>query len=101
MDNGKKPFESFGSPSFDLGSYPSPRTKCVYASYPPKGAGRGLMSAQRLIVFEHESALGNAPAHKLFDLVSVAKTVGVTRSFSDYSVSVGDAPAAVKIVEKI
>jgi len=66
-----------------------------------RSAGRGLMSAQRLIVFEHESALGNAPAYKLFDLVSVAKTVEVPRSFNDYAVSVGDAPAAVKIVEKI
>ena len=34
-----------------------------------RSAARGEMAARRLIVFRHESALGNAPAHKLFDLV--------------------------------
>ncbi len=54
-----------------------------------RSAARGLMSAQKLIVFKHDSELGNAPAHKLFDLVNVGKTSeGVARSFKDYSVSI-------------
>ena len=36
-----------------------------------RSAARGLMSAQKLIVFRHESALGNAPANKLLDLVNI------------------------------
>lgn len=54
-----------------------------------RSAARGLMSAQKLIVFKHESELGNAPAHKLFDLVKVERTSeGVARSFKDYSVTI-------------
>ena len=53
-------------------------------------AARGKMAVRELIVFQHDSELGNAPAHKLFSLVQVAKKDGVTapRSYSDYSVSV-------------
>lgn len=38
-----------------------------------RSAARGLMSAQKLIIFKHDSILGNAPANKLFDLVKVEK----------------------------
>ncbi len=38
-----------------------------------RSAARGLMSAQKLIVFRHDSELGNAPANKLFDLVKIKK----------------------------
>lgn len=54
-----------------------------------RSAARGLMSAQKLIVFRHASELGNAPANKLFDLVKVEKiTNDVPRSFKDYAVSI-------------
>ena len=54
-----------------------------------RSAARGLMSAQKLIVFKHDSVLGNAPANKLFDLVRVEKICeGAPRSFSDYSVTI-------------
>lgn len=54
-----------------------------------RSAARGLMSAQKLIVFKHDSILGNAPANKLFDLVSVKRvSVDVARDFSDYSVCI-------------
>lgn len=54
-----------------------------------RSAARGLMSAQKLIVFKHDSELGNAPANKLFDLVKVEKVCeGAPRSFSDYLVTV-------------
>lgn len=53
-----------------------------------RSAARGLMSARSLIVFKHNSELGNAPANELFDLVKVEKTCdGVPRSFADYKVS--------------
>ena len=54
-----------------------------------RSASRGLMSARKLIVFKHESELGNAPANQLFDLVKVEKTGGdVARSFTDYKVTI-------------
>ena len=53
-------------------------------------AARGLLSAQKLIVFKHDSALGNAPANKLFDLVKVEKVQSevIPRSFADYNVTI-------------
>lgn len=69
-----------------------------------RSAARGLMSAQKLIVFKHDSILGNAPANKLFDLVSVKKTCeGAPRSFQDYTVCVDkdNAPSNVHIEEII
>lgn len=55
-----------------------------------RSAARGLMSARKLIVFEHNSKLGNAPANKLFDLVKITKKPEVEspRSFSDYDVTI-------------
>ena len=69
-----------------------------------RSAARGLMSAQKLIVFKHDSTLGNAPANKLFDLVKVEKVCdGAPRSFHDYVVSVDyeNVPAMVKVEELI
>ena len=69
-----------------------------------RSAARGLMSAQKLIVFKHDSELGNAPAHKLFDLVKVEKkSQNVARSFSDYSVTINNdnLPNGVTIEELI
>ena len=53
-------------------------------------AARGMMATQKLIIFQHDSALGNAPSHKLFDLVKIAKKpdVAVPRKFVDYEVTV-------------
>lgn len=55
-----------------------------------RSAARGEMSARKLIVFEHESALGNAPAHVLFDRVTVTRPESVTpaRAFAEYTVTV-------------
>lgn len=52
-----------------------------------RSAARGLMSTQKLVVFKHDSALGNAPAHSLFDLVSIerADKTKPARSFNDYN----------------
>ena len=69
-----------------------------------RSAARGLMSAQKLIVFKPDSVLGNAPANKLFDLVKVKKVCdGAPRSFSDYTVTIDKAglPANVTVDELI
>jgi len=69
-----------------------------------RSAARGLMSPQRLIVFKHESELGNAPAHKLFDLVKITgKTDRPARSVSDYDITVDkdNLPSGVSLLEII
>ena len=63
-------------------------------------AARGKMAVRELIVFRHDSELGNAPAHKLFELVHAAKRneeIAAPRSYSDYAVTVDEAqlPAGV------
>jgi CRISPR-associated protein Csd2 len=66
-----------------------------------RSAARGLMSMRRVIAFKHDSPLGNAPAHKLFDLVKVKRKqdVAVPRAFSDYEVSVAAPPEGVSLIE--
>lgn len=49
-----------------------------------RSASRGTMAPQALLVFKHSTALGNAPAHKLFERVKVESSVPVARSFLDY-----------------
>lgn len=50
-------------------------------------AARGLMTTRRLVVFEHETALGNAPAADLFDrVICERRTEGPARSFTDYEI---------------
>lgn len=69
-----------------------------------RSAARGLMSAQKLIVFRHDSVLGNAPANKLFDRVKIEKNcAGSPRSFSDYTVTIDKEglPEAIKVEELI
>ena len=55
-------------------------------------AARGKMAVRELIVFKHDSELGNAPAYKLFELVDVQRRDGVDapRAYADYSVSVDE-----------
>ena len=55
-------------------------------------AARGKMAVRELIVFKHDSELGNAPAYKLFDSVTVQRKpdVDAARSYRDYTVTVAD-----------
>ena len=55
-------------------------------------AARGKMAVRELIVFKHESELGNAPSYKLFDAVTVSRNNGVDvpRSYRDYTVTVAE-----------
>ena len=53
-------------------------------------AARGKMASRELIIFKHDSEYGNAPAHKLFDLVHVDRKdeSDSPRSYKDYTVTV-------------
>ncbi|MDE0239857.1 MAG: type I-C CRISPR-associated protein Cas7/Csd2 [bacterium] len=83
-----------------------------------RSAARGEMAARRLILFRHESKLGNAPAHKLFERVTVKRIHGgedyepgdprahnlpPARAWSDYRVYIDsdNLPAGVEIVERV
>lgn len=70
-----------------------------------RSASRGTMAPQKLIVFKHQSTLGNAPAHKLFERVTVQRKVNVpvARSFSDYDVTVNKSnlPAGIELIEML
>lgn len=65
----------------------------------------GSMNPRALIVFKHDSKLGAAPSHKLFDLVKVTKKpeVEVPRSFSDYDVTIDEPglPDGVTLIRRI
>jgi CRISPR-associated protein Csd2 len=71
-----------------------------------RSAARGLMTTQGLVVFKHDSALGNASAHKLFDLVKVVRQTDSSmpaRSFADYKISIDKAnvPAGITVESKL
>ncbi|EJG08366.1 CRISPR-associated protein, Csd2 family [Methanofollis liminatans DSM 4140] len=67
-------------------------------------AARGKMSARKLIVFKHESELGNCQSHILFDKVKVEHLSRdlPPRSFADYNVTIADdIPKGVELIEKL
>jgi CRISPR-associated protein Csd2 len=69
-----------------------------------RSAARGLMSSRKLFVFKHDSKMGNAPAHKLFDLIDIQRAEGSSgpaRSFKDYTVTVSDVPNGVELDVKL
>lgn len=73
-----------------------------------RSAARGEMSTRGLYVFKHDSELGNAPAHQLFDLVQVKRNPErnpdePARDFADYKVTVNEAslPAGVTLLRQV
>lgn len=70
-----------------------------------RSAARGEMTTRGLYVFKHDSELGSAAAHALFDRVRVQckPEVDVPRSFSDYEVAVNEAdmPPGVSLLRKV
>ena len=71
-----------------------------------RSAARGEMTARKLIVFKHESAMGNAPAHVLFDKVKVSRVDGEAdtpaRSYANYQVTIDkNLPQGVSVSELI
>jgi CRISPR-associated protein Csd2 len=82
-----------------------------------RSAARGEMATRRLIIFRHASALGNAPAHKLFERVKTwrvhkgeRRPIGAdeidnwpaARAFSDYAITIDtvDLPEGVDVIER-
>lgn len=69
-----------------------------------RSAARGEMTARKLIVFKHETALGSEPAHKLFDCVKVERISGDSgtpaSAFGDYRITVNlDGLSGVSVQE--
>jgi CRISPR-associated protein Csd2 len=83
-----------------------------------RSAARGEMASRKLLIFKHSSALGNAPAHALFDLVQIGRNVDgefrdigdkridnepPARKFSDYIISIDRSaiPDGVELIERL
>ncbi len=69
-----------------------------------RSAARGKMCMRKLYVFRHESHLGNASSHILFDKIIVEKNsnIIVPRKFTDYTITVNKAmPEGVTFIEKL
>jgi CRISPR-associated protein Csd2 len=70
-----------------------------------RSAARGEMATRGLIVFKHDSELGNAHAHSLFERVKIKRKEGieVPRAFSDYELTIDEAgmPAGVKMIRRV
>lgn len=83
-----------------------------------RSAARGEMTTRKLVAFRHDNALGNAPAHSLFDRVQVGRNVDgefrplddkglgnlrPARKYSDYSVSIDreNLPVGVEVLELV
>jgi CRISPR-associated protein Csd2 len=70
-----------------------------------RSAARGKMTARKLIVFKHESALGNAPASKLFEAVKVEEVNpdAPPRQYGDYRILINNQaiPQGVELIELI
>ncbi|WP_035241348.1 type I-C CRISPR-associated protein Cas7/Csd2 [Desulfobacter vibrioformis] len=68
-----------------------------------RSAARGFMSSRKLIAFKHDSELGNAPAHQLFDTIKVERKDNArpARQFDDYSVVINkdQIPSGVTLQE--
>jgi len=72
-----------------------------------RSASRGTMSPQKLIVFKHATALGNAPAHKLFERVTIQrpKDAPPARDFADYQphlkINRDGLPTGIELIEML
>lgn len=68
-----------------------------------RSAARGEMTTRGLYVFKHDSELGNAPAHALFDRIQpkLKADVAVPRSFGDYEIAVDESgmPQGVQLLK--
>ncbi len=65
-----------------------------------RSAARGLMTTRKLVIFEHDNALGQASAQSLFDLVTIKRKdeTKPPRAYSDYEITIGTPPKGVKIL---
>ncbi len=67
-----------------------------------RSAARGVMTMRAIYAFEHESALGNAPAHRLFERVRITRRDASKppRAFTDYDIAFDEAalPSGVRLL---
>lgn len=69
-----------------------------------RSAARGQMATRKLIVFKHDSVLGSAPAHKLFDMVKAKAKANPVREFGEYEITTpapSDMPHGVTLDVKL
>ena len=68
-----------------------------------RSASRGEMATRALLVFKHDNALGNAPAHRLFDSIRVERSSsGPARSIHDYQLEIdADMPQGVELIKRL
>lgn len=68
-----------------------------------RSAARGEMATRGLYVFKHDSELGNAPAHALFERIQAEPVKDIPRSFADYKITVNDAglPTGVTLIRRV
>lgn len=70
-----------------------------------RSAARGEMATRGLYIFRHDSKLGNAHAHDLFERIALARKPDVTvpRAFTDYDVNVNadDLPQGVELIRRV
>lgn len=68
-------------------------------------ASRGKMAVRELIVFKHECELGNAPSHKLFDLIDIKRKdhLKPARNYQDYTVEIDESkvPEGVELIKMV
>lgn len=55
-------------------------------------AARGKMAVRKLVIFKHDSELGNTPSYKLFDAIKIKRRedVKVARSYNDYEITISE-----------
>lgn len=68
-----------------------------------RSSTRGVMALRGLYVFSHRSALGDMPAHRLFERIRVRlrSEGGIPRKFSDYEVLVDEDPSEALILTRV
>lgn len=69
-----------------------------------RSAARGEMNSRKLIVFKHDSHLGNARSGQLFDLVKISKKTDLPRDWNDYTIEPinhESLPKGVTLIEKL
>ena len=83
-----------------------------------RAAARGEMNARKLVLFKHDNRLGNAPAYKLFERVSIKRvsegneykpgegsthSLPPARDYNDYRIDIDEKnlPKGVQIIDKI
>ena len=65
-------------------------------------AARGKMCMRKLIVFKHDSIIGNCPSHILFDKITIKEKASVPRCIADYSITIDkEMPEGVELIEKL